>query len=82
MSYYLEFISIFGTRGMKSSPGLHEKIYVHTVKFHFVTNKHVVMLFKLRISFQKLVFILKIIEQWLLFHNPAFPFENLVFEPS
>jgi hypothetical protein len=40
------------------------------------------MLFKLRISFQQLVFILKIIEQWLLFHNSVPPFENLVFEPS
>jgi hypothetical protein len=34
----------------------------HTVKFHFVTIKHVVMFFKLQFSYQQLVFIFKIVK--------------------
>jgi hypothetical protein len=34
----------------------------YTVKFHFVTIKHVVMFFKLQFSYQQLVFIFKIVK--------------------
>ncbi len=34
----------------------------HTLKFHFVTIKHVVMFFQLQFSFQQLVFIFKIVK--------------------
>jgi hypothetical protein len=36
--------------------------WAKTVKFHFVTIKHVVMFFKLQFSYQQLVFIFKIVK--------------------
>ncbi len=62
-------VSIFCTLGRGGGGRRSERRYsrqvssfVHTVKFHFVTIKHVVMFFKLQFSYQQLVFIFKIVK--------------------
>ncbi len=79
--FHLFFLNLFFKSGSGSRSGcrFNESLY-STVKFHFVTIKHVVLSFKLQFYFRQPMFIFKIIKHWLFLHNPMLPCENLVFE--